>query len=47
MKSGVAVEDLFQPWCEKVMDLPLKGGLVGVYFSTGKKCTLCLLVKES
>ena len=29
------------------MDFTLEGGLVGVYFSLGKKCTIRLLVKES
>ena len=29
------------------MDLTFGGGLVGVYFSLGKKCTLHLIVKES
>jgi hypothetical protein len=46
MASGVVVEDWFHPWCEQVVYLTLEGGLVGVYFSLEKKCTLFLLMKE-
>jgi hypothetical protein len=46
MASVVVVKDWFQPWCEQVVYLTLEGGLVVVYFSLEKKCTLHLLVKE-